>query len=60
MNYAVFDSLQAFKDWRAGALFTEHVAMIAPYVERSEPRIFRAPCDAGDLRMPQGAPLSPR
>jgi hypothetical protein len=59
VNYAVFDSLQAYKDWRASALFTEHVAMIAPYVERSEPQIFRALYDAGDLRMPQDAPLSP-
>ncbi len=51
VNYALFDSLQAYKDWRASALFVEHVAMISPYVERSEPHIFRPLYDAGDLRL---------
>ncbi|MBL9126155.1 MAG: antibiotic biosynthesis monooxygenase [Verrucomicrobiales bacterium] len=60
VNYAIFDSLQAYKDWRASALFMEHVAMIAPFVERSEPRIFRPLYDAGELSLPTHDTLSPQ
>jgi heme-degrading monooxygenase HmoA len=51
VNYAIFDSLQAYKDWRTSALFVEHIAMIAPYVERSEPGIYQPLYDAGTLQL---------
>ncbi len=51
VNYAIFESLQAYKDWRASALFVEHVAMIAPYVERSEPGIYQPLYEAGSFQI---------
>lgn len=56
VNYALFDSLQAYKDWRASALFVEHVAMIAPYVERSEPGIYQPLYEAGTLHIQTSNP----
>lgn len=51
VNYAIFETLQAYKDWRASALFVEHVAMISPYIERSEPALCEPLYEAGDLRL---------
>lgn len=49
VNYAVFDSLAAYKAWRESELFADHVAIIAPFIERSEPGIYEPLYEAGTL-----------
>lgn len=49
VNYAVFDTLQSYQNWRSSDLFTEHVAMISPFVERSEPGLYQPIYGAGTI-----------
>lgn len=49
VNYAVFESLKHYNDWRDSELFKEHVAIIAPFVEKSEPGIYQALYEAGTI-----------
>lgn len=47
VNYAVFQSLDAYKAWRESALFAEHVEVIRPFVEKSEPGLYEPLYEAG-------------
>lgn len=50
VNYAVFESLAAYKGWRDSDLFADHLKVIAPLVERSEPGLYSAPLyEAGSV-----------
>ncbi len=49
VNYAVFDSLASYKAWRESELFAEHGAIIAPFVEKSEPGIYEMLYQAGEI-----------
>ncbi|MCI0533925.1 MAG: antibiotic biosynthesis monooxygenase [Verrucomicrobiales bacterium] len=50
VNYAVFESLSAYKAWRGSDLFAEHLKVIEPLVERSEPGLYSAPLyEAGSV-----------
>ncbi len=49
VNYAVFETLAHYKAWRTSELFEEHVAIIAPFVERSEPGIYQPLYEAGTI-----------
>jgi heme-degrading monooxygenase HmoA len=49
VNYAVFESLEYYNAWRDSELFKEHVAVIAPFVEKSEPGIYQALYQAGTI-----------
>jgi len=50
VNYAVFESLAAYKGWRDSALFVEHLKVIEPLVEKSEPGLYSAPLyEAGSV-----------
>ena len=40
-NYAVFESIAAYKAWRDSDLFAEHRNVIEPLVERSEPGLWK-------------------
>ncbi len=49
VNYAIFESLDTYKAWRDSELFQEHIGIIAPFVERSEPGIYEILYQAGDM-----------
>lgn len=42
VNYAVFESLSAYKAWRDGDLFADHLKVIELLVEKSEPGLYAA------------------
>jgi heme-degrading monooxygenase HmoA len=49
INIAVFDSMKSYNAWRNSKLFTEHVEVIKPFVEKSEPGMYEVLYDAGSL-----------
>jgi heme-degrading monooxygenase HmoA len=49
VNVAMFDSLENYNAWRAGALFQEHLEVIRPFVETSAPGMYELLYSAGDL-----------
>lgn len=50
VNYAVFESLSTYRAWRGSDLFAEHLKVIRPLLERTEPGLYAAALyEAGSL-----------
>jgi heme-degrading monooxygenase HmoA len=49
VNVAVFDSLANYNAWRESDLFTEHLDIIRPFVEKSSPGMYEILYSAGDI-----------
>lgn len=49
VNVAVFDNLQNYNAWRASDGFSEHLDVIRPFVEKSQPGMYEILYSAGDI-----------
>lgn len=49
INIAVFDNMKSYTKWRDSKLFKDHVEIIKPFIEKSEPGMYEILYDAGQL-----------
>jgi antibiotic biosynthesis monooxygenase (ABM) superfamily enzyme len=49
VNVAVFDNIENYNKWRNSKLFADHLKVVKPYIEKSEPGIYQILYDAGTL-----------
>jgi len=49
VNITLFDSLANYNAWRASQLFSDHLDIIRPFVERSAPGMYELLYSAGEL-----------
>jgi hypothetical protein len=49
INIAVFDNMTSYTKWRESKLFKDHLEIIKPYVEKSEPGMYEILYNAGTL-----------
>jgi hypothetical protein len=49
VGMAVFESARAHQEWLATARFADHLAVIAPLLERADPKLYSVAFEAGTL-----------
>jgi heme-degrading monooxygenase HmoA len=49
INIAVFDSMENYNKWRNSKLFKDHLEVIKPFVEKSEPGMYEILYEAGSI-----------
>jgi heme-degrading monooxygenase HmoA len=49
VNVALFDSLENYNAWRDSTLFTDHLDIIRPFVEKAAPGMYELLYSAGEL-----------
>lgn len=49
INIAVFDNMEFYNKWRNSKLFKDHVEIIKPFIEKSEPGMYEILYEAGTL-----------
>lgn len=49
INIAVFENMKSYTKWRDSQMFKDHVEVIKPFIEKSEPGMYEVLYDAGKL-----------